>query len=97
MSGDAPEAVFVDPRVASRMDQDGGEGLVGYIRQDVYENAVRSSRGRETIVQIMSGPDNRLIALSSWGRVFALVAEDQGSPPSWKIVADPLESQELDS
>jgi len=97
MSGDAPEAVFVDPRVASRMDQDGGEGLVGYIRQDVYENAVRSSRGRETIVQIMSGPDSRLIALSSWGRVFALVAQDEKEPPEWTLVADGIPAPELDS
>ncbi len=93
----APELVFVDPRVARGMDQDGGEGLQGYVRQDVYEKAVRGARGAETLVQIMSGPDNRLVALSSWGRVYALVAEDQGQPPTWKLVADNLEAQELDS
>lgn len=93
----APEVVFVDPRVAARMDQDGGEDLVGYVRQDIHAEAVRANRGRETIVQIMSGPDDRLVALSSWGRVYALVAEDEAAPPAWRIVADGLPDQELDS
>ena len=93
----APEAVFVDPRVAAQMNQDGGDNLVGYVRQDIYERDVRGSRGRETIVQIMSGPEDRLIALSSWGRVFALVSMVDDEPPTWEIVAEPIAPSELDS
>ena len=93
----SPEVVFVDPRVAAQMNQDGGEDLIGYIRQDIYEKDVRGSRGQETIVQIMIGPDDRLVSLSSWGRVFALVAMVEGDPPTWEIIAEPIAPEELDS
>jgi len=93
----APETVFVDPRVAAQMNQDGGDNLVGYVRQDIYERDVRGSRGRETIVQIMSGPDDRLISLSSWGRVFALVSRVEDEPPSWELVAETIAFDDLDS
>lgn len=93
-----PEVVFIDPRVARTMpDQDPDDRLTGYVRQDVYEKAVRSTRATETIVQIMIGPDDRLVSLSSWGRVFALVAMVEGEPPTWEIIAEPIQPEALDS
>ena len=93
----APDVVFVDPRVAARMDQDGGEDLVGYVRQDLYEKAVRAPRDREIVVQIMTNPDGRLVALSSWGRVWAFVSETKEDLPAWIVVTDELPQPELDS
>ncbi len=93
----APELVFVDPRVASRMNQDGGDDLIGYIRQDVYENAIRTSRGVETIVQLLTNPEGRLIGLSSWGRVFAFISPTKDVKPDWKLMSEALPAPELDS
>ncbi len=93
----APDLVFVDPRVAARMDQDGGEDLVGYVRQDLYETAVRGSRDREIVVQILTNPDGRLVGLSSWGRVWAFVSETKEDLPAWIVVTDELPQPELDS
>jgi len=79
----APELVFVDPRVAARMNQDGGGDvdLIGYIRQDVYEDAIRTSRGVETIIQLLTNPEGRLIGLSSWGRVYAFISPEKDVKP----------------
>lgn len=93
----APELVFVDPRVAARMDQDGGDDLVGYVRQDLYENAVRAERSRETIVQLLTNPEGRLVGLSSWGRVYAFYSETKGVKPDWLLMAEALPGPELDS
>ncbi len=94
-----PDVVFIDPRVAVQMDQDGGGALVGYVRQDLYEKDVRIAGGRETenIVQIMTNPEGRLVALSTWGRVWAFVSETKDDRPAWILVADQLPQPELDS
>lgn len=94
-----PEVVFIDPRVAVQMDQEGGGALQGYVRQDLYEKDVRAARGRETenIVQIMTNPEGRLVALSTWGRVWAFVSETKEDLPAWVLVADQLPQPELDS
>ena len=94
-----PEIVYIDPRVARQMDQDGGGSLVGYVRFDVHERAVRSAsaRDRETLAQIMTNPEGRLVGLSTWGRVWAFVSETKEDLPAWILVADVLPSQELDS
>ena len=92
-----PEVVFIDPRVAVQMDQEGGGALQGYVRQDLYETALRGAREPGTIVQIMTNPEGRLVALSTWGRVWAFVSETKEDLPAWILVADALPSQELDS
>ncbi len=97
MSG--PEVVYIDKRVARQMDQEGGGDLLGYVRQDIYEKDVRdaSQRDRETVVQIMTNPEGRLVALSSWGRVWAFVSETKEDLPAWVLVTDELPQPELDS
>lgn len=97
MSG--PEVVYIDKRVARQMDQEGGGDLLGYVRQDIHEKAVRSAgtRERETIVQIHTNPDGRLIGLSSWGRVWAFVSETKEDLPAWIPVTDFLPQPELSS
>lgn len=94
-----PEVVYIDERVTRTMTQEPDEGLVGYIRQDVHEKAVRSAgtRERETVVQIMTNPDGRLVALSSWGRVWAFASETKDELPAWILVTDQLPQPELDS
>lgn len=94
-----PEVVFIDKRVARQMDQEGGGDLVGYVRQDIHEAAVRSAgtRARETVVQIHTNPDGRLIGLSSWGRVWAFVSETKEDLPNWIPVTDFLPEPDLDS
>ncbi len=98
MSGE-PDIVYIDPRVARQMDQEGGGNLQGYVRQDIYEADIRAARGRENemILQIMTNPEGRLVALSSWGRVWAFVSETKADLPAWILVADALPVQELDS
>ncbi len=96
MSGE-PDVIYIDPRVARQMDQEGGGNLQGYVRQDLYETAVRGSRDREIVVQIMTNPDGRLVALSSWGRVWAFVSETKEDLPAWIVVTDSLPQPELDS
>lgn len=97
MSG--PEVVYIDKRVARQMDQEGGGDLLGYVRQDIHEKAVRSARARdqEGIVQIITNPDGRLVGLSSWGRVWAFVSETKEDLPAWILIADQIPAQELDS
>lgn len=95
MSG--PEVVYIDKRVARQMDQEGGGDLVGYVRQDIYEKAVRAPRDREIVVQILTNPDGRLVGLSSWGRVWAFVSETKEDLPAWIVVTDELPQPELDS
>jgi len=97
MSG--PEVVYIDKRVARQMDQEGGGDLLGYVRQDIHEDAVRKAgaRGQETVVQIHTNPDGRLIGLSSWGRVWAFVSETKEDLPQWIPVTDFLPQAELDS
>ena len=97
MSG--PEVVYIDKRVARQMDQEGGGDLLGYVRQDIYEKDVRaaSTRDRETVVQIMTNPEGRLVALSSWGRVWAFASETKDELPAWILVTDQLPQPELDS
>ncbi len=97
MSG--PEVVYIDKRVARQMDQEGGGDLLGYVRQDIYEKDVRaaSTRDREIVVQIMTNPEGCLVALSSWGRVWAFVAEKKEDLPAWVVVTDQLPQPELDS
>lgn len=97
MSRKAPELVFVDPRVARTMDQDGGEGLVGYVRQDLHEKAVRGSRGGEMLVQLLTAPGGNLVGLTNWGRIWTLLQEDQGEAPAWKLIQDGVPKTELDS
>jgi hypothetical protein len=94
-----PEVVYIDKRVARQMDQEGGGDLLAYVRQDIHEKAVRSAgaRERETIIQILTNPDGRLVGLSTWGRVWAFVAETKEDLPGWIIVTDQLPAQELDS
>lgn len=95
----AKEVVYIDPRVAANMaDEPQGE-LVAYIRQDIHEAAVRksSARAAETVVQIITNPDGRLVGLSSWGRVWAFVSEDKDTIPGWVAVTDFLPQAELDS
>ncbi len=94
-----PDIVYIDPRVAVQMDQEGGGALEGYVRQDLYEKDIRAARGRETeaIRQIMTNPEGRLVALSSWGRVWAFVSETKEDLPAWILVADQLPQPELDS
>ena len=96
---EAPEIVFIDERVARQMNQDGGDDLLGYVRFDVHEKAVRSAslRDRETLAQIMTNPEGRLVGLSTWGRVWAFVSETKADLPAWILVADELPTQELDS
>jgi len=93
------EIVYIDERVTRTMSQDPDEGLVGYIRQDVHEKAVRSAgtRERETIVQILTNPDGRLVGLSSWGRVWAFVSEKKEDLPAWVAITDFLPQAELSS
>ena len=105
----APDIVFIDPRVAFRLPsskanaaevQAGGSAEpVGYIRQDIHEKAVRSAgtRERETIVQILTNPDGRLVGLSSWGRVWAFVSEKKEDLPAWVAITDFLPQAELSS
>ncbi len=95
----APEVVFVDPRVARQMPTEGDGELQGYVRQDIYESDIRAARGRENemIRQIMTNPEGRLVALSSWGRVWAFVSETKEDLPAWILVADTLPVQDLDS
>lgn len=97
MSG--PEVVYIDKRVARQMDQEGGGDLLAYVRFDVHEKAVRSAsaRERETLGQIMTNPEGRLVGLSTWGRVWAFVSETKDDLPAWILVADELPAQELDS
>lgn len=95
-----PEVVFIDKRVARTMEtEDFGENDVAFVRQDVHEKAVRSasSRGRETVVQIITNPDGRLVGLSSWGRVWAFVSDTKEDPPTWVLITDELPPQELNS
>ena len=94
-----PEIVYIDERVTRTMTQEPDEGLVAYVRQDVHEKAVRqsSARGQETIGQIITNPEGRLVGLSTWGRVWAFVSEDKETVPGWVLVADALPIQELDS
>jgi hypothetical protein len=94
-----PEVVYIDKRVARQMDQEGGGDLLGYVRQDVHEKAVRSAgtRERETIFQIITNPDGRLVGLSTWGRVWAFVSETKEDLPAWVLIAEELPAQELDS
>ena len=94
-----PELVFIDARVARQMDQDGGGDLLGYVRQDVHEAAIKKAgaRGQETLVQIMTNPDGRLVGLSSWGRVWAFVSETKEDLPAWIVVSDFLPQPELSS
>ncbi len=94
-----PEVVYIDKRVARQMDQEGGGDLLAYVRQDVHENAVRAARARnrETIGQIITNPDGRLVGLSTWGRVWAFVSETKEDLPAWVLIADELPAQELDS
>ena len=44
MSGPS-EIVYLDPRVTRTMKAEPEEGLVGYIRQDLYEKDVRAALG----------------------------------------------------
>jgi hypothetical protein len=94
-----PEVVYIDERVTRTMNQEPGEGLVGYVRQDIHEKAVRSAgaRGQEKIIQIHTNPDGRLIGLSTWGRVWAFVSETKEDLPNWIPVTDFLPKPELDS
>ncbi len=94
-----PEVVYIDKRVARQMDTEGGGDLLGYVRQDIYEKDIRAARGRENemIRQIMTNPEGRLVALSSWGRVWAFVSETKSDLPAWVLVADALPIQDLDS
>lgn len=94
-----PEVVYIDERVTRTMTEEPGEGLVGYVRQDVHEKAVRSAgaRGQEKIIQIITNPEGRLVGLSTWGRVWAFVAEDKDKTPAWIPVTDSLPAQALDS
>ena len=97
---DIPEVVIIDQRVARTMNtEDMGENDVAYVRQDIHEKAVRSAgaRDRETLAQIMTNPEGRLVALSTWGRVWAFVSEDKDTVPGWVVVADALPAQDLDS
>ena len=83
-----PEVVFIDKRVARQMDQEGGGDLVGYVRQDIHEAAVRSAgtRARETVVQIHTNPDGRLIGLSSRNVVGRKMSPCfPGGPPSSRM------------
>ena len=82
------EIVYIDERVTRTMSQDPDEGLVGYIRQDIHEKAVRSAgtRERETIVQ-----------LPSWGRVWAFGSEKKEDLPAWVAITDFLPQAELSS
>jgi len=93
------DIVYLDPRVTRTMKAEPEEGLVGYIRQDLYEKDVRRARARdqETIIQILTNPDGRLVGLSTWGRVWAFVAETKEDLPAWILITDQLPAQELDS
>lgn len=95
----SPEVVYIDERVTRTMNTEPEEGLVAYVRQDVHEAAVRksSARGQETVVQIITNPEGRLVGLSSWGRVWAFVSEDKETIPGWVLVADQIPAHELDS
>ena len=95
----AAEIVYIDERVTRTMTTEPEEGLVGYIRQDLYEKDVRAARARETemIGQIITNPDGRLVGLSTWGRVWAFVSETKEDLPAWILIADQLPAQELDS
>ncbi len=94
-----PDIVYIDKRVARQMDQEGGGDLLGYVRFDIHERAVRSASGRdrEVLVQVMTNPEGRLVGLSSWGRVWAFVSETKEDLPAWILVADKPPAQELDS
>lgn len=96
---ESPEVVYIDERVTRTMNEFPDEGLVGYVRLDIHEKAVRSagSRGQETLVQIMTNPDGRLVGLSSWGQLFALVSPEKDDPPAWVLCAPDLPAQDLDS
>lgn len=97
---DAPEIVYVDPRVARTMpDQDPDDRMVGYVRRDIYEKDVResSARNAERIIQLLAGPEGHLVGLSTWGRVWALVSEKNGEPPGWILVQDAELEVALDS
>lgn len=96
---ESPDIVYIDERVTRTMNEHPDEGLIGYVRFDIHEKAVRSAgtRERETLVQVMTNPEGRLVGLSSWGRVWAFVSETKEDLPAWILVADQLPTQELDS
>lgn len=96
----APEVVFIDERVAATMpDQDPDDRLTAYVRQDVYEKAVRSTRATEKLAQLIPSPEGHLLGLSTWGRVWALIGDedDPEKLPGWELVEEGLLAVELDS
>jgi hypothetical protein len=93
----APELVFLDPRVAFRLPGTKGEAgeaqaggsdePVGYIRQDIFEEKLRQAANvdQELIIQIQT-VGSVLYGLSNLGRLFVqgvVMGED-----GWHLTAD---------
>ena len=93
----APEIVFIDPRVAFRLPGSkanaaeaqaaGSSEPVGYIRQDIFEEKLRQAANvdQEIIIQIQAVGDI-LHGLSNLGRLFA--QGEVAGVPGWHLVAD---------
>jgi len=100
-SSEAPELVFIDPRVAFRLpntkaaaaeDAAGGtDEPIGYIRQDIFEDKLRQAAGvdQEIIISIQA-VGATLFGLSNLGRLFAHgVPLDAGNEPAvWHLITE---------
>ncbi len=94
----APELVFIDPRVAFRLpgtkaaaaeDAAGGtDEPIGYIRQDIFEDKLRQAAGvdQEIIIQVQT-VGAILYGLSNLGRLFAYGVVSGGTP-GWELMAE---------
>ncbi len=100
MSRQAPDRVFLDPRVAFRLPQsrpDAAEPMaggtappVGYIREDIYTEKIREAANvdQEVIVQIQAVGDI-LYGLSTLGRLWAHgVPIGTNDPAVWHLITD---------
>lgn len=93
----APEIVFIDPRVAFRLPASkenaaevqaaGSSDPVGYIRQDIFEEKLRQAANvdQEIITQIQA-VGATLFGLSNLGRLFA--QGDVEGVAGWHLIAE---------
>jgi len=93
----APEVVFLDPRVAFQLPTSkanaaegqaaGSSEPVGYIRHDIFDERLRQAANvdQEIITQIQAVGEI-LYGLSNLGRLFA--HGDVAGVPGWHLIAD---------
>ncbi len=94
----APEIIFIDPRVASRLPTSQAEALeqlagpdikpIGYMREDIVTKRIlaASSVDREILVMIQE-TGGILYALSNHGRLWAYGGVDN-EPIGWNLMAE---------